>query len=83
MSFDNIILQQINLSFEKGTANFNVDSSEIVLSYLLFNNFKVYLLIPFYTPRLSKNIDIYSFYLSHSKSLYFRYQEILKIHNLL
>ena len=80
MIFDNLdkILQQINLSFQKGTANFNVDSSELVLSYLLFNNFKVDLVIPLYNPTPSENIDIYSSYFSRSKSFYIHYQELIK-----
>ena len=79
-SFDNFdeILKQINLSFLKETATFNVNSSELVLSYLLYNNLNVDLVIPFHISTPSESIDIFSSYLSRSKSLYFRYQELLK-----
>ena len=73
-----LILKQINLSFEKGTASFNVDCSEIGLSYLLFDKFKVDLAIPFYTYTSLENVDNISSYLSHSKFLHLRYQEQLK-----
>ena len=78
--FDNldVTLQQIKISFEKGTASFSVDSSEIALSYLLFNNFKVDLVIPSYITIPSVNIDNFSSYFSHSKSFYLHYKKLLK-----
>ena len=77
ISFDSCekILNHIDLSFEERRTDLKVETSGIVLSYYLFNNLKVDLVIPSYNPTPSENSCIYSSYFLRTKPFYFNYKK--------